>query len=118
MHDTLYMVDQCGGLRNERNTLSKSAARLLEHEGHLGLDMSSKNGSLTLTESRSPMWRGLRAEDHKLSLFGMKLSGGGAHQSKTMMFRELEALIGAGASTPEQFRTAAIDENAIGKSDQ
>ena len=45
----------------------------------------------------------------------MKLSGGGAHQSKTMMFRELEALISTGASLPEEFRTAAIDENAIGK---
>ena len=45
----------------------------------------------------------------------MKLSGGGAHQSKTMMFRELEALISAGASTPEEFRSAAVDENVIGK---
>ena len=77
--------------------------------------MESKNGSLTLTEPRDPLWWGLRAEDCKLSSFGMKLSGGGAHQSKTMMFRELEALISAGASTPEEFRSAAIDENVIGK---
>ena len=77
--------------------------------------MASNDGSLTLAEPRDPLWWGLRAEGHKLSSFGMKLSGGGAHQSKTMMFRELEALISAGASTPEQFRAAAIDENAIGK---
>ena len=77
--------------------------------------MASKDGSLTLTEPRDPLWWGLRAEDYNLSSFGMKLSGGGAHQSKTMMFRELEALISAGASTPEEFRSAAIDENAIGK---
>ena len=77
--------------------------------------MKNKNGSLTLTEPRDPLWWGLRAEDYKLSSFGIKLSGGGAHQSKTMMFRELEALISAGASTPEEFRSAAIDENVIGK---
>ena len=79
------------------------------------VEMASKDGSLTLAEPRNPLWWGLRAEDHQLSSFGMKLSGGGAHQSKTMMFRELEALISTGASMPEEFRTAAIDENAIGK---
>ena len=77
--------------------------------------MASIHGSLILSEPREQLWWGLRANDRKLSSFGMKLSGGGAHQSKTMMFRELEALISTGASTPEEFRTAAIDENAIGK---
>ena len=77
--------------------------------------MESKNESLNIAEPREPLWWGLRAEGYKLSSFGMKLSGGGAHQSKTMMFRELEALISAGASTPEEFRSAAVDENAIGK---
>ena len=77
--------------------------------------MASKDETLTLTEPRGPLWWGLRAEDYRLSSFGMKLSGGGAHQSKTMMFRELEALISAGASTPEEFRSVAVDENAIGK---
>ena len=78
-----------------------------------GADVASRDGSLA--EPGKPLWRGLRAKDHKLSSFGIKLSGGGAHQSKTMMFRELEALISTGASTPEEFRTAAINENAIGK---
>ena len=77
--------------------------------------MASKDGSLTLAESGGPFWWGIRAQDHELSSFGVKLSGGGPHQSKTMMFRELEAVIATGASTPEEFRTAAIDENAIGK---
>ena len=77
--------------------------------------MASGDGLFTQGELRYPFWWGLRAEAYKLSSFGMKLSGGGAHQSKTMMFRELEALIGVGASAPEQFRSAAIDENAIGK---
>ena len=60
-------------------------------------------------------WCGARAEVARLSSFGVKLSGGGAHQSKTMMLDELEALMGTGASTAEEFRSAAIDENAIGK---
>lgn len=78
-------------------------------------DMASNGGSLTGTEPRPTLWFGARAEDAMLSSFGVKLSGGGAHQSKTMMFRELEALMGTGASAPEEFRSAAIDENAFGK---
>ena len=77
--------------------------------------MASNLESAPVAETGEPLWWGLRAEDYKLSLFGMKLSGGGPHQSKTMMFRELEALISAGASTPEEMRSAAIDDNAIGK---
>ena len=79
------------------------------------VEMVSTGRSLTLSKPRNPLWWGILARDHHLSSFGIKLSGGGAHQSKTMMFRELEALIGTGASMPEEFRTAAIDENAIGK---
>ncbi len=83
--------------------------------GTLKIDMASEFDSTPVGETGELLWWGLRAEDYKFSLFGFRFSGGGAHQSKTMMFRELEALIEAGASTPEQFRTAAIDENAIGK---
>ncbi len=77
--------------------------------------MERKKESYTIAEPRESLWWGLRADAHKLCAFGMKLSGGGTHQSKTMMFGELEALISTGATTPQEFRTAAIDENAIGK---
>ena len=77
--------------------------------------MADKQGSLAMAKARKPLWWGPRADDKRLSSFGVRLSGGGAHQSKTMMFRELEALISTGASTPDEFRIAAIDENAIGK---
>lgn len=77
--------------------------------------MSGKSESLSLAEPKDRLWWGLGAEDSKPSIFGMKLSGGGAHQSKTLMFRELESLIDAGASTPGEFQSAAIDENVIGK---
>ena len=87
----------------------------LDKRGSFTTSMASNNVSTSRSEMGEPLWRGLRAEDDKLSSFGIKLSGGGAHQSKTMMYLELEALIGSGASTAEQFRTAAVDENAIGK---
>jgi len=77
--------------------------------------MASSSGSPTHAGPTATLWFGARAEDAKLSSFGIKLSGGGAHQSKTMMFAELEALMGTGVSTPEEFRSAAIEENAIGK---
>lgn len=77
--------------------------------------MASNNESTYKSEMGEPLWRGFRAEDNKLSSFGIKLSGGGTHQSKTLMYLELEALLGSGASTAEQFRTAAVHENAIGK---
>jgi len=81
----------------------------------IGTDMAGSSGSPTHAGPTATLWFSARAEDFNLSSFGVKLSGGGAHQSKTMMFRELEALMGTGASTPEEFRSAAIEENAIGK---
>lgn len=77
--------------------------------------MASSGMSPARAGPSATLWSGARAEDAKLSSFGIKLSGGGAHQSKTMMFVELEALMGTGASTSEEFRSAAIEQNAIGK---
>lgn len=78
-------------------------------------DMASSGGCFTQAGPTATLWYGARSEVAKLASFGMKLSGGGAHQSKTMMFGELEALLGTGASKPEELRSAAIDDNAIGK---
>jgi hypothetical protein len=78
-------------------------------------DMASGSGLPIHVGPTAASWFGARAQNSKLSSFGIRVSGGGAHQSKTMMFAELEALMGTGASTSEEFRSAAIDENAIGK---
>lgn len=78
-------------------------------------NMTSNAGYIDHGDSPAALWCGARAEVARRSSFGMKLSGGGAHQSKTMMFGELEALMGTGASTHGEFRSAAIDDNAIGK---
>lgn len=51
-----------------------------------------------------------------LSAFGFRLAGGGAHQSKTMMRQELERLLIPGRVTGGDLRSAAIEENALGKS--
>jgi hypothetical protein len=60
-------------------------------------------------------WFGPQADNSILASFGMRLAGGGAHQSKTMMFRELEALLATGSTSPDELRSAAIDDNALGK---
>ncbi len=78
-------------------------------------EMASNGGIRVRNAPEAAHWRGARAEDARLSSFGIKRSGGGTHQSKTMMFSELEALMATGALRPDEFRSAAIDENAIGK---
>ena len=78
-------------------------------------EMVKQGNSTNSVHTTTPVWWGPRAEDHELAHFGMKLSGGGAHLSKTMMFRELDALISTGASTPAEFRSAALDQNTMGK---
>lgn len=78
-------------------------------------DMSCTKERHARTDLTTPLWWGARAEPCVLTSFGIKLTGGGAHQSKTMMFGELEALMATGSSKPDDLRSAAIEENAIGK---
>ena len=78
-------------------------------------DMASAGDPLPRSEVTTALWCGARAEASVLTSFGIKLAGGGAHQSKTMMFGEFEALMATGTSKPGDLRSAAIDENAIGK---
>lgn len=47
--------------------------------------------------------------------FGMRLAGGGAHQSKTMMFDELDLLLGTGLRAATELAHAAIEDNVLGK---
>ncbi len=49
------------------------------------------------------------------NIFGIRLNGGGAHQSKTMMFEELNLLLSTGARTPAELTLAAIDDNVLDK---
>jgi hypothetical protein len=52
----------------------------------------------------------------RLLTFGFRLSGGGAHQSKTMMLKELEALLAGPNTTGNELKHSAIEENRMGKS--
>ena len=45
----------------------------------------------------------------------MRLSGGGAHQSKTMMLSELQTLLSTGITAPEELKEAVIINNVLGK---
>lgn len=50
-----------------------------------------------------------------MSAFGLRPAGGGPHQSKTMMFAELDSLLSADPTDPSQLMAAAIESNALGK---
>jgi hypothetical protein len=63
-------------------------------------------------------WFGARANEQSMTVFGIRTSGGGTHQSKTMMLRELEALMASGLSEKNDIKTAILEENILGKSTQ
>ena len=60
-------------------------------------------------------WIGLGGEPSALLAIGFRLSGGGVHQSKTMMLRDLEGLLGAEAATGEVAATLVLDANVLDK---
>lgn len=69
-----------------------------------------------LMEDIEVVWFQANADPSRLSKFGFRLSGGGAHQSKTMMLQELEALLTDNHTTGDELKHAAIEENRMGKS--
>ena len=50
-----------------------------------------------------------------LRTLGFRASGGGAHQSKTMMLLELEILLAAGPLSPAERQRLVMEENILGK---
>jgi hypothetical protein len=87
------------------------------------LDARADRWSQTMTmpsiekgELDVPIWFGAQADEPRLLAFGFRLTGGGAHQSKTMMMEELEALLVSRRTKGDELKVAAIDENALGKS--
>lgn len=60
-------------------------------------------------------WYGASSDDARLNKFGFRLSGGGAHQSKTLMSSEIGDLLRAGATEETDFRARVLDENVLGK---
>jgi hypothetical protein len=61
-------------------------------------------------------WLNRRAVPTTIDVFGIRHTGGGTHQSKTMMLAELEELLAIRQHTPENLRHAAIVDNVLGKS--
>jgi hypothetical protein len=59
-------------------------------------------------------WKGPRADLAAMTKFGMRLEGGGTHQSKTMMFAELDAVL-ADSREPTDLERAVIVDNVLGK---
>lgn len=60
-------------------------------------------------------WMGPAGKLESAIKFGLRISGGGAHQSKTMMFAEVEHLLNTGKRFPDELEHAAITENILGK---
>jgi hypothetical protein len=61
------------------------------------------------------IWMGPGGNPDAAAAFGMRWTGGGAHQSKTMMFDELDLLLATGFRTPTELAYAAIEDNVLGK---
>jgi hypothetical protein len=51
-----------------------------------------------------------------MQAFGLRMSGGGTHQSKTMMLAELRTLLSSSRLSPEALRQAVVVDNALAKS--
>lgn len=69
-------------------------------------------------EQLSRLWFGARVNLKAVLTFGFRMSGGGAHQSKTMMLKELEALMSTGLTEGHHLKSAVIDANVLEKSTQ
>jgi hypothetical protein len=61
-------------------------------------------------------WCGAKASPDRMEAFGFRLTGGGAHQSKTMMLSELQALLATTKPAPKALLHAVIVDNVLGKS--
>jgi hypothetical protein len=78
-------------------------------------DPMSASASARIDKSSAPIWFGASADKSRVLSFGIRIEGGGAHLSKTMMLQELEALMETGYTTAVDLKKSAVDENAIGK---
>lgn len=77
----------------------------------------SRNGEFNHDESPSkPTWFSTQSDGKRLLACGFRLAESSAHQSKTVMFKEIEALLAAGYVDAPALKSAALDDNAIGKS--
>jgi hypothetical protein len=75
------------------------------------------NAASELATNRSGLfWYGIGKNDVRVSEFGLRPSGGGAHQSKTLMYSEMNDLLHSGATENADFRSKVLDENILGKS--
>jgi hypothetical protein len=61
-------------------------------------------------------WVGPRASTDHMQAFGLRLSGGGTHQSKTMMLAELKTLLSSSATSSKALRQAVVKDNVLAKS--
>jgi hypothetical protein len=85
------------------------------------IEMELKSATNKRTEESSMedtvgAWFNESIASDRLARFGFRISGGGAHQSKTMMLPEVELLLTSANTSPDDLKTAAIEENVLAKS--
>jgi hypothetical protein len=69
----------------------------------------------SLTDKGDLSWYGPTKKEDRLTVFGLRLIGGGAHQSKTIMLADIGELLRAGVTEAADFRSTVLDENLLGK---
>ena len=77
---------------------------------------TSLKGSVTPLFSRQQEFE-IPGNRNRLETFGLKLSEGGAHTSRTMMFKEITRLLASSdpEATTEDYRRLIVVENVLGK---
>ena len=76
-------------------------------------DKSTKLGHQPAAPTLSDGWLGASADEDALARMGIKLRGGGPHQSKTMMLTELTTLLASGRA--DEPTDAIMRDNLLGK---
>jgi hypothetical protein len=79
------------------------------------LNVSQKGSVLEVDHPASDDWVMPRADIKKAEQFGMRLRGGGTHQSKTMMLAEISAYWGSSGMDSSRARSLIVDANVLNK---
>ena len=62
------------------------------------------------------MWFGAGFDERRAQYFGLRLTGGGTHQSKTLMYKEIFEIIQRHLDDTADIKIAVLGENLLGKS--
>ena len=79
------------------------------------LNVSQKGSVLEVDHPASDDWVMPHADIKEAKQFGIRLRGGGTHQSKTMMLAEISAYLGYAGASSSQARSLIVEANVLDK---